>query len=386
MNRGSDVLTTLMWGLRRYAWLVVLFVAGIGVLVPAIQSRAPAVYEARAQVGPIKPVIFSNLNPLPKLGDSAFSNGSVADAVRQTLGVKADKDVIPGTVQLTTAQDNPVMEVIGRASKQGTAVAVADVAARTLVYELNKYTGSVGTFAVQHTAVVSSKPTSKIAGGYLSIAVGLVAGLVAGVGAVALLLVLRRPVVDAAAAEDATGVPVLGRVRLPRSGGELDASDLMGIGLLCRRILSAGHRVVYVAGPARAHVEQLSDSMTEFMERVRSTAAERPETSAAGPDAAVSPRTAEIVVLSGPSLEQWARVPDESSMTLLAVPEGITTRTLRTLADEHFTGTPAGVVLVAQHRQHRGDGSTKSGSEPRKSGPKPNKKQGKQQPGKAPAR
>ncbi len=389
MNRGSDVLTTLMWGLRRYAWVVVLFVAGIGVLVPAIQSRAPAEYEARAQVGPIQPVIFSNLNPLPKLGDSAFTNGSVADAVRQALGVSASKDVIPGTVRLTTAQDNPVMEVIGRATKQETAVTVTDTAADQLVLELNKYAGSVSTFAVTHKAVVSATPTAKIAGGYLSIAIGLVAGLVAGIGAVALLLVLRRPVVDSAAAEDATGVPVLGRVRLPRTGSELDASDLMGIGLLCRRILTAGHKVVYVAGPARAQVEQLSASMTEFMERVQSTATDSAATNGAARDDVTSPaapRTAEIVVLSGPSLEQWARVPDDSSMTLLAVPEGITTRTLRNLADEHFTGTPAGVVLVAQHRPHRGDGPAKRGPEPRKSASKPGKQQGKQQPGKAPAR
>ncbi len=143
MNRGSDVLTTLMWGLRRYAWLVVLFVAGIGVLVPAIQSRAPAVYEARAQVGPIKPVLYSNLNPLPKLGDSAFTNGSVANAVRDALQVSSSKDVIPGTVQLVTAQDNPIMEVVGRASRnQRTAVLVADVAADSLSIELNKYTSS----------------------------------------------------------------------------------------------------------------------------------------------------------------------------------------------------------------------------------------------------
>ncbi len=388
MNRGSDVLTTLMWGLRRYAWLVVLFVAGIGVLVPVIQSREPAVYEARAQVGPYTALTITNLAPLPKISDSVFTNGSVADAVRQALKAPPDTDVIPSTVQLVTAQDNLILEVVGRANRPETALKVADTAASALAIELNKYEKPVANFTVQHKAVVSSRPATKIAGGYLSIAVGLVAGLVAGVGAVALLLVLRRPVVDSAAAEDATGVPVLGRVRLPRSGGELDASDLMGIGLLCRRILSAGHRVVYAAGPARAHVEQLSDSMTEFMERVRTTAAERPETNGSGPDAAagVSPRTAEIVVLNGPSLEQWARVPDESSMTLLAVPEGITTRALRNLADEHFTGTPAGIVLVTQHRQHRGDGSTKSNAEPRKSGPKPDKKQGKQQPGKAPAR
>ncbi|MGA9344051.1 MAG: hypothetical protein WBV37_03000, partial [Nocardioidaceae bacterium] len=188
MNRGSDVLTTLMWGLRRYAWLVVLFVAGIGVLVPAIQSRAPAVYEARAQVAPIKPVLYSNLNPLPKLGDSAFTNGSVATAVRDALQVSSSKDVIPGTVQLVTAQDNPIMEVVGRASKPEDAILVANVAADSLTVELNKLQFSVSTFAVTHKAVVSSKPSAKIAGGYLSIAVGLVAGLVAGIGAVALLL------------------------------------------------------------------------------------------------------------------------------------------------------------------------------------------------------
>ncbi len=331
-----------------------------------------AVYEARAQVGPIKPVIMSNLNPLPKLGDSAFTNGSVADAVRQSLKRPPDTSVIPGTVQLTTAQDNPIMVVIGRANNQADAVTVADVAANSFVYELNKYSLSVSTFAVTHKAVVSSKPTSKIAGGYLSIAVGLVAGLVAGIGAVALLLVLRRPVVDSAAAEDATGVPVLGRVRLPRSGGELDASDLMGIGLLCRRILSAGHKVVYVAGPARVQVEQLSASMTEFMERVQSTAHEQASTNGASPDGAGSTgsaRIADIVVLNGPSLEQWARVPDDSSVTLLAVPEGITTRTLRNLADEHFTGTPAGVVLVAQHRQHRSDSSSSPLRSPRSGRP-----------------
>ncbi len=386
MNRGSDVLTTLMWGLRRYAWVVVLFVAGIGVLVPAIQSRAPAEYEARAQVGPYTQLIIPNLTPLPKIADSAFTNGSVADAVRQQLGVKPSEDVIPGTVQLVTAQDNLVLEVVGRGAKPEDAVQVADAAASALTVELNKYQRTVAEFTVQHKAVVSSKPSSKIAGGYLSIAVGLVAGLVAGIGAVALLLVLRRPVVDSAAAEDATGVPVLGRVRLPRSGSELDASDLMGIGLLCRRILSAGHKVVYVAGPARAHVEQLSASMTEFMERVRSTANDQTATNGIPHDAAApaSARTAEIVVLTGPSLEQWARVPDDSSMTLLAVPEGVTTRSLRHLADEHFTGTPAGVVLVSQHRGHNTDGSSTRASKSNQ-GPSSPKKQRKQQ-GKTPAR
>ena len=360
MNRGSDVFATLMWGIRRYAWIVALFVIGIGVLIPGLQSRGQSTYEARAQVGPVsEKLLLPNLDPLPRFAESVFTNGSVADAVKLQFPSLRNKDVIPSRVSLVTAQDNPVLTVVARANDPAVAQKMADFASTSFVVELNKYSGSVGRFGVTHNAVASSHAKAKLTAGYLGVVLGLIAGLVAGIGAVALLLVLRRPVVDSAAAEDATGVPMLGRVRVPRGGGDLDPSDLMGIGLLCRRILSTAPRHIYLAGPNTTHLYQVGDAMNEFMAKVRQV---RQDSQLDG-QSKEAMATPEVVVLDGPSLEQWARVPDDSSMTLLLVREGIPTRKLRNLADEHFTGTPAGVALVTTHRRgrhHDGAAATKT--------------------------
>nr|MBA2558855.1 hypothetical protein [Propionibacteriales bacterium] len=52
MNEDVDVLSALGWGLRKYAWLVALFVVTLGVLVPFLLSRGGDGYDAQAQVGP----------------------------------------------------------------------------------------------------------------------------------------------------------------------------------------------------------------------------------------------------------------------------------------------------------------------------------------------
>ena len=81
-------------------------------------------------------------------------------------------------------------------------------AAATFVVQLNRYSGSVGTFAVQSDAVLPAKPEPKIISGPWGLVVGLLAGLVAGCGAVGLVVVLRHPVVGAAAAAGTSGLPV----------------------------------------------------------------------------------------------------------------------------------------------------------------------------------
>jgi len=53
-------MSTWAWGLRRYAWVVVLFVVGLGVLVPLAQSRAADVYETHSQVGPSRQLLLPN--------------------------------------------------------------------------------------------------------------------------------------------------------------------------------------------------------------------------------------------------------------------------------------------------------------------------------------
>ena len=69
MSDGGDVLGVLGWGLRKYAWVVALFVVLVGVLLPWLLGRAPTQYEAQAQVGPTDTLTFSNLDPLPRLGE-----------------------------------------------------------------------------------------------------------------------------------------------------------------------------------------------------------------------------------------------------------------------------------------------------------------------------
>ncbi len=352
MDGTSDVGATWAWGLRRYGWVVALLVVALGVLVPLAQSRSSDVYEARAQVGPTEPLILPNLDPLPRFAQSVFVNGAVAREVRRLLGLSADARVIPGTVELTTAQDNPVMVVVAKSGSPSTAVAVADKAAVTLVVELNKYTKSVGTFGVQHAAAVPTKPTPKLAGGIWGPVVGVLAGLVAGLGVIGLILVLRRPVIGAVAAEATTGLPVLGSVRLPRSGPPV-GRDLVGIGALARRLVTAGHDVVYVTGPEQSQVDRVAGIISSFLGRTRAAPPGQAHLDAqAGVTGPGSARpTLEVVAVEGSSLEAWIGAPDDAALTLLVVPEGIRAKSLRMLVAEHASSGTAALALVTLHRQ-----------------------------------
>ena len=351
MDRSSDVGATWAWGLRRYAWVVALFVVGVGVLVPVAQARSSDVYEARSQVGPTRPLVLKNLDPLPRFAQSVFTNGAVAQDVRKQLGLAPDAAVIPGTVKLTTAQDNPVMVVEAKSGSPSTAVTVANKAAATFVVELNRYSGSVGTFAVQHSAVAPAKPAPKLAGGFWGIVVGALAGLVAGLGVVGLILVVRQPVVGADAAEAATGLPVLGTVRLPRSGPP-EGNDLVGVGALARRLLREGHEVVYVTGPVQSQVDQVSASISTVLARARAAAQENGRAARTRRrEARRKPPTPEIVALETTSIEEWIGTPDNGGLTLLVVPEGIKARSLRTLVDQHASGNAAALALVTLHRK-----------------------------------
>jgi len=337
------------WGLRRYAWLVALFVVGLGVLVPLAQSRSADVYRAQAQVGPSRQLLLTNLDPLPRFAQSVFDNGAVARDVRTLLRLPEDASVVPSRVQLKTAQDNPVMVITGQGSSAATAASVANKAAATFVEQLNKYSGSVGTFAVQSSAVPPAQPEPKLVSGPWGLVIGLLAGLVAGVGAVGLIVALRHPVVGAAAAEGATGLPVLGRVPLLRRGPP-DADERMAIGALSRRLLKEEHDLVYVTGPVQGQVDRVAGAVAKFLSDARSSS---PPLSFA--DLEADPRGAkdfpgpEITILDPSSLETWVEPPGHCSLTLLVVPEGIRARSLHQLVDQRTSGGAAALVLVARH-------------------------------------
>lgn len=325
MRDSADAFTVFGWGLRRYLWLVGLLVLVLGALVPVTLDRSPAVYEASAQVGPADQLSIPNLDALPRLGTSLFNNGGVAEAVRHTVRPALDpsEDVIPDRAELIAAQDNIVFTVIGRGPTAQAAQSAANAAATRFTQELNKYSDSVGSFALQDLATPPSAPVPHL-GALPAVGVGVLAGLLAGLGAIALLLVLRRPLIDLPAASRATGQPALGSVHLAST-----VEGMRGLPQLCGRIRDLGVDEVLLTGPrsnARAR-RRLAFGLNQALGF--------PVVDDASPlDVATRPA---------------------GTLVLLAVRKGIAESSARRLAEQFLDDDRAGVVLVTGAAGRVGD-------------------------------
>lgn len=342
VESGTDVFATLMWGLRRYAVVVLATVVALGVLVPLMLSRRAEVYQATAQVGPSSKLQLPNTNPLPRVAESVFNNGAVEVAVR-TLLKQPSGNIIPSKVQLIAAQDNLVLEVVAHARTPEQAMAIANAAAATFLTELNDYSKSVAPFVITHQANLAKK-VPKVAGGYASVALGLIAGLLAGIALVGLILVIRRPVVEPSSAQDVTGSPVIGHVGLARHGPQSPA-DSRATGLLCRRLLATSPSTIQVAAPSHPQAEKLADLMKNVFGQIRETRKPQPKRPGGQGGSPAVPR-----VSAPQDAEAWICAPDHGSYTLLLAPVGISARKLRRFAEGHNTGAPTGVVLVTTRR------------------------------------
>lgn len=368
MDRSGDVFGTLAWGLRRYAWLVLLATVAVGVLVPYVLNQSEDVFEAETtiQAAGNKALEIPSLDALPKFGEQSFNNGAVAQKIRDEFRLPASDPVIPERVELVTEQDAVGFTVIGRASNPNDAANLSNTAASTFAQEMNQSSGTVGFFATQEPADPPAVAEPKIAGGTLTLLLGVLAGLIIGVALVALVLVLRRPVLDAEAARDATGAPVLGRVTLPRGRREPSERDAHGLGALCRRLLGSGSPVILLVSPQKAAGvrHRLATVMASLLGRSRNVfvssggdgdlpmhwdlVTRRGNRKSRG----VSAERTELVLVDGPTVEERTHRPD-SATTLLVVREGITLNALRQVADEYLDGEPGGVVLVRTRRARR---------------------------------
>jgi hypothetical protein len=292
-------------------------------------------------VGPTEKLELSNADPLPRIAESVFNNGAVENAVRTELR-QPQGNVIPSRVRLVAAQDNLVLEVVARAPTAGQAMSIANTAASTFAFELNKYNKSVAPFSIQHRADLAKK-VPKLGGGSASVALGLLAGLLAGIALVGTVLVIRRPVVESSSAQDVTGRPVIGRIRLPRNGPP-SAADGRSIALLCRRLLATSPSTIQVAAPHLVQAEQLADLMKSALLQMWET--QRPPQKRSGGQAAKAPAMPKVVAPR--DAQAWICAPDHS-YTVLMAPVGISARKLRLFAEGHNTGAPTGVVLVTAH-------------------------------------
>lgn len=343
----SDAVSVFRWGLRKYAWLVVCSMVALGAVVPAVIAGAtPDRYEAAAQVGPTTDIRLQNLDPLPRLAETVFRNGAVAAAVRQAFDppLPASDPIIPGRVELVAPQDNLVFTVLGRGSSSAVATDVANVAAGTLTDQLNHYDQAVGRFAVQSSATPPARRLARL-GLPAAVGAGILGGLLLGVGLVTALVVWRRPVIDAAAAERVVGVPVISMLELTRS------HDFRGLPQLCHYLVRNSLEVVFLTGPpsGRAERRKLAEIVPRLLagpNDVRVLHSE--ETRAKKRPSEERGRTTEtsgVVIVPEPTQAQLVRRP-ASSLTLLMVPTGISHGALQRYAERYLGAEDVGLVLV----------------------------------------
>lgn len=368
---GTDAIGVLAWGLRRYILLFLACLLGGAVLAPYVASQRETPSDATALV--IAQRLDMDLAALPRYGEAVFDNGEVARAVVAEFGdAGAYADVVPERVSLVAEQDSVVFQVVGHDVDPRTAADIADVASEAFIEALNAAGAGVGVFALQSPAEQSGEPQTGPSM-LLAVVVGLISGLALGLAAVSVVLAVRRPVIDPADVEAATDVSALGTVTVPhtRRGVQPRPDQIAGIVPVCRRLLGLPTpTVVLVSRPQDRRVcAQLSVAITSLLMRVRDVRFVGPEEQQAllplrgtvgDPDRTpngngghpTADRQMTIVDSSEPL--DLVRPPQETA-TVLVVPMGIRSSTLRAAVVEHLGGSAeARILLVKRGRRAAG--------------------------------
>ncbi|MBA2554623.1 MAG: hypothetical protein H0V10_13240 [Geodermatophilaceae bacterium] len=211
-----------------------------------------------------------------------------------------------------------------------------------------------------------AQPVARLAGTPVALIVGLAAGVFLGLALVSLLLVLRRPVLDAADAAELTGVSVLGTVTLPRTRAHQlpPAGEVSGLVPACRRLLAMHPETVLLmhAGKADGLRRQLCVAMARVLGRVRPVrlvaAAEVGAAAQGFPGEEVSLSdiadplrrevpSADITLVDGPNpLDVVA--PSGTSAAILVVAHGVSERVLRAAVTEHLGGLASDRLLMVR--------------------------------------
>lgn len=362
---GHDAVGVLRWGIRRYRWLFLacLLLGAAAVPYAAGQLERPADAEALVLAQQWNP----SLTALPRFGETIFDNGRVAEAVSQKFSEGVEfNDIVPDHVSLIADQDSIVFRVVGHDRDPEIAAEIANTAATTFVEALSASgAGGVGTF----TLLSPAEPPPAPGGGLsrmLAIPVGLVSGAVLGLAAVSMLLAARRPVIDAAGVEEATGVPGLGTVTVPRTRrGEFAPPDQFpGLVPVCRRLLRLQTPTVVIVSRSRDERRrgQLSVALASVLMRVRPLRFTGPtalreavleQQAALPPDAFHRDASAGegLAVIDSNDPLDLVQPPDLTAAVLVAR-EGISSAALRAAVVEHLGGSAETRVLLVKSGRH----------------------------------
>lgn len=376
MNEAGDAGAVLRWGLRRYVWLVLGAAVAVGVLLPLHELNKRPVYTAEALVVAID--MQADLKTLPRYGAGIFDNGVVADQVAAQFGDAGDpEDIVPKRTSVITEQDSLIMHVQGHARDAQTAADIANAATAAFVPELNKAGSGVGTFARQSQALPPVERDEPLRAAPYSIALGVVAGLITGLGLLTLLLVVRRPVVSAVGVAQEPDLHVFGTVTMPRRRRRRTPraanEGFRGLAPVCRQLLERNPTTVALVGASardsrRSALALALVASLGLMRPVRfAVSAEDAEGVAVGQDGpdgadAESKKVdGEITVVDGPSGLELLLL-GTGDFVLLVVPVGIPLSRLRNLSSE-LRGMPFAVVLTRRRRTRRGAISSRRAAE-----------------------
>lgn len=373
LPNGSDSLTghtrwesgQLAWYFRHYAWLVLICVLALAGL-PLVLGAAAPTYQADAIV--VARQLAVRADVLPLLGENVFNSGAVEERVAADPSVSDTEGLIPGRLSVVVPRDSIVMTVQARDENPETAARLANLGAAALADELNIPGAGVGQFAVQAAAVPPTEPLQSTSPALL-VTAGALAGLMVGLGLAALLVVLRRPVLDDRDVGDAVGVPLLGLVEVPVGdrGSYSGPAGVRGIATVTRwmaglpagrviltspaSMVSVRQRLYVMLGVALALVRdtrlRADPELVEAVDRLRPRLA-------AAPTDERNPRRrpgSELVLVDGGSPTEMLS-PGDLSVVVVAL-RGTTRRRLRAVADDHRDAGLVGVVLVDTRRGAR---------------------------------
>lgn len=359
----GDVLSRLLWAFRRYAAvLIAASILCVGAASAFAPPPPPETYEASALVAARE---LSGIRPehLPRMAQAIFTGNNVArTAVElgslplspgQLITDHAELEVIAGTV---------VSRVNGRSTNPQQARDIANSMAQALVLELNRLGPGVGSFAVQEDAAL---PTEPVPPGMTipPAAIGLAAGLVIGGGIVVLILLLRKPVLEADDAVRIADAQLMGILPFPSGRLAGNTSETDGIVSMTDRLFPDRRESVAFLGRtgsrARSHVATLAtmvlSSSSPLVCFVRNT--DRAGVRAAS---VVHSQPSVLVVDNIQSLHKRFQVPivfdghsgsaladrEHETKRLLVVEQGIALHQLRRIARRAQLDGVTGVVWV----------------------------------------
>lgn len=252
----------LLWSLRHYAWVIVACMLALAAIPLLITDRSTT-YQAQSLV--VAQQLSVNQKVLPRLAERIFANGQVARRVAEDPAVDVPaNELIPAQLDVVAAEDSVALVVHARDSDPESAARLADLAAAAFADELNRGGAGVGLFDVQSEALIPTKPLPTLSplvkGG-----IGAAAGLVLGLGLVALIAAVRRPVISGQDVTAVLGVPLLGTVWLPpdKHGPFPGPVGVRGIATVVRRIASLpASRLLLISPPAATSIRQRVYVMT----------------------------------------------------------------------------------------------------------------------------